>query len=194
MIFHHHFYLESVVCHHTIVSYPPLCIIIGVLVIICWAALARPCNIFYATGLLYQEFCLPVRRIFLILDSKDRFLNKHFYWKTGRDRFEQHGAYEMFQELKMVSKLMLGSRDMKSPTSSTVVRWRRIVMSASTYSKCLGCTTACPSWTLTSRMRRSLTESFSCFHRATRALRWTSICRGWKRPFLKYLLCWNQQR
>ena len=54
--FHHHFILESVVCHHTIVLYPPLCIIIGVLVIICWAALAQPCNISYATGLLYQEF------------------------------------------------------------------------------------------------------------------------------------------
>ena len=56
-------------------------------------------------------------------------------------RFEQHGAYEMFQELKMV--FPPGSRDMKSLTSSTVVRWRRIVPSANTYSKCLGCTTAC---------------------------------------------------
>ena len=56
VLFHHHFILESVVCHHTIVLYPPLCIIIGALVIICWAALAQPCNISYATGLLYQEF------------------------------------------------------------------------------------------------------------------------------------------
>ena len=39
-------------------------------------------------------------------------------------RFEQHGAYEMFEELKMV------------------LRWRKIVLSVSTYSKCLGCTTA----------------------------------------------------
>ena len=56
VMFHHHFILESVVCHHTIVSYPPLCIIIGVLVINCWAPPARPCNIFNATGLLYQDF------------------------------------------------------------------------------------------------------------------------------------------
>ena len=57
-------------------------------------------------------------------------------------RFERHGAYEMFEELKMVFKLMPGSRDMKSLTSSSAVRWRKIVMSVSTYSKCLGCTTA----------------------------------------------------
>ena len=78
-------------------------------------------------------------------------------------RFEQHGAYEMFE-------LMPGSRDMKSPTSSIVVRWRKIVLSVSTYSKCLGCTTACPSWTLICRTRRSLTESFSRSHQATSAL------------------------
>ena len=35
---------------------------------------------------------------------------------------------------------MPGLRDMKSPISSTAVRWRRIVLSASTYSKCLCCT------------------------------------------------------
>ena len=85
-------------------------------------------------------------------------------------RSERHGAYEMFEELKWFFKLMPGSRDMKSPTSSTVVRWRRMVLSASTYSKCLGCTTCCPSWTLTSRMRRSLTESSSRFHLDSRAL------------------------
>ncbi|KAI5003145.1 hypothetical protein ZWY2020_030305 [Hordeum vulgare] len=33
-------------------------------------------------------------------------------------RFEQHGAYEMFEELKLVFKPMPMSRDMKSPTSS----------------------------------------------------------------------------
>ena len=33
---------------------------------------------------------------------------------------------------------MPGSRDMKSPTSSIVVRWRKIVLSVSIYSKCLG--------------------------------------------------------
>ena len=40
-------------------------------------------------------------------------------------RFEQHGAYEMFQELKMVFQAH--------------ARVERIVLSASTYSKCLGC-------------------------------------------------------
>ena len=70
-------------------------------------------------------------------------------------RFEQHGAYEMFQELK-ISKLMPESRDMKSPTSSTVVRWRKTVLSASIYSKCLGCTTACLGWELIFQMTRSL--------------------------------------
>src|SRR3954467_10071253 len=30
-------------------------------------------------------------------------------------RFERHRAYEMFEELKWFSKLMPGSRDMKSP-------------------------------------------------------------------------------
>src|SRR3990170_2869156 len=33
---------------------------------------------------------------------------------------------------------MPGLRDMKSPTSSMAVRWRRTVLSVNTYSKCLG--------------------------------------------------------
>ena len=53
---HHRPIIESVVCLHTTVSCPPLCIIIGVSVLNCWAPSAQPCNIFYATGLLYQEF------------------------------------------------------------------------------------------------------------------------------------------
>ena len=57
-------------------------------------------------------------------------------------RFEKHGAYEMFEELKWFFKLMPGSRDMKSPTSSIAVRWRKTVLSVSTYSLCLGCITA----------------------------------------------------
>ena len=56
VFFHHQPILESVVCLHTTVFCPPLCVIIGALVIICWAALAQPYNISYATGLLYQEF------------------------------------------------------------------------------------------------------------------------------------------
>ena len=61
--------------------------------------------------------------------------------ETGlQRRFEQHGAYEMFQELKLVFQAHPVSRDMKSPTSSSAVRWRRTVVSVSTYSKCLGYT------------------------------------------------------
>ena len=47
---------------------------------------------------------------------------------------------------------------MKSPTSCIVVRWRKTVLSASIYSKCLGCTTACLNWELIFQMTRSLTE------------------------------------
>ena len=57
-------------------------------------------------------------------------------------RFERHGAYEMFEELKMVFQAHARSRDMKSLTSSSVVRWRRIVLPVSIYSECLGFTTA----------------------------------------------------
>ena len=85
-------------------------------------------------------------------------------------RFEQHGAYEMFEELKLVfqahawverydvsDKFFSCKMEENSSVSEHILRmW--------------GCTTACPSWTLTSRMRRSLTESFSRSHLATRAL------------------------
>ena len=57
-------------------------------------------------------------------------------------RFERHGAYEMFEELKMVFQDHALSRDMRSPTSSSAVRWRKIVLSVSTYSLCLGYITA----------------------------------------------------
>ena len=53
-------------------------------------------------------------------------------------RFERHGAYEMFQELKLIFKQMPELRDMESPTSSTTAKWRRIVLSVNTYSECLG--------------------------------------------------------
>ena len=38
VFFHHRPILESVVCLHTSVTCPPLCIIIGMLVISCWAS------------------------------------------------------------------------------------------------------------------------------------------------------------
>ena len=62
---------------------------------------------------------------------------------------------------------MPGLRDMKSPTSSLDVRWRRTVLLVSIYSECLGYTTAYPSWELISRMTRSLTESSSRFNMPT---------------------------
>ena len=86
-------------------------------------------------------------------------------------RFEQHGAYEMFEELKMVFQAHARvERYEVSDKFYSCKMEEKIVMSVRTYSKCLGCTTACPSWTLTSRTRRSLTESFSRSHLATRAL------------------------
>ena len=52
-------------------------------------------------------------------------------------RFDRHGPYEMFQELKLIFKQMREVRDMKSPISSTAARWRRTVMLVNTYSECL---------------------------------------------------------
>ena len=54
-------------------------------------------------------------------------------------RFERHGAYEMFQELKLIFQANARiERYEKSPISSTAAKWRRIVLSVNTYSKCLG--------------------------------------------------------
>ena len=53
-------------------------------------------------------------------------------------RFERHGAYEMFQELKLIFQANARLRNMKSPISSTAARWRRIVLSVNIYSECLG--------------------------------------------------------
>ena len=53
-------------------------------------------------------------------------------------RFERHGPYEIFQELKLIFKQMPELRDMKSPTSSIAAKWRRTVLSVNTYSECLG--------------------------------------------------------
>ena len=53
-------------------------------------------------------------------------------------RFERHGAYEMFQELKLIFQANARLRDMKSPISSIAARWRGTVLSMSIYSKFLG--------------------------------------------------------
>ncbi len=55
-----------------------------------------------------------------------------------QQRFERHGAYEMFQELKLIFQANAWIERMKSPISSTSTRWRRIVLSMNIYSKCLG--------------------------------------------------------
>ena len=85
-------------------------------------------------------------------------------------RFEQHGAYEMFEELKMVFQAHARVERYEVSDKFYSCKMEETVLSVSTYSKCLGCTTACPSWRSTSRTTRSLTESFSRSHRATRAL------------------------
>ena len=59
--------------------------------------------------------------------------------EPGLERcFERHGAYEMFQELKLIFQANAQLRDMKSPISSTAARWERIVLSVNIYSKFLG--------------------------------------------------------
>ena len=85
-------------------------------------------------------------------------------------RFEQHRAYEMFEELKMVFQAHARVERYEVSDKFFSSKMEKIVLSVSTYSECLGYTTACLSWELISRMTRSLTESFSRFHRATRAL------------------------
>ena len=52
--------------------------------------------------------------------------------------FERHGAYEMFQELKLIFKANGRVERYDAPTISIAARWRRIVLSVNTYSKCLG--------------------------------------------------------
>ena len=86
VFFHHRPILESVVCLHTTVSCPPICIFIGVLVIIWLSNRSSTLSYILCYWLIVSRICLPVRRISLILDSKDWFLNKYFYWKTGRDK------------------------------------------------------------------------------------------------------------
>ena len=85
-------------------------------------------------------------------------------------RFEKHGAYEMFEELKLVFQAHARVERYDVSDKFFSCKWRRTVLLVSTYLECLGCITACLSWESISRMTRSLTESFSRFHQATRAL------------------------
>ena len=53
-------------------------------------------------------------------------------------RFERHGAFEMFQELKFIFQKNAGSRGMRPPINSMLARWRRTRLSVNMCSKCLG--------------------------------------------------------
>ena len=85
-------------------------------------------------------------------------------------RFEQHGAYDMFQELKMVFQAHAWVERYEVSDKFYSCKMEENSYVSGTYSKCLGYTTDYLSWELISRMTRSLTESFSRSHLATRAL------------------------
>ena len=55
-------------------------------------------------------------------------------------RFERHGAYEMFQELKLVFQTHARAGGMRPLTSTLPTRWRRIAQPVSMCSDCLGTT------------------------------------------------------
>ena len=85
-------------------------------------------------------------------------------------RFERHGEYEMFQELKLI--FQANARVERYEVSNKfyiAARWRRTVLSVNTYSKCLGIITTWLSWELIFQMIVSLTEFFNHCHQATKA-------------------------
>ena len=57
-------------------------------------------------------------------------------------RFERHGAYKMFQELKLVFHTHAGDERYETSDSTLPTRWRRIAQPVSMYSDCLGTTIA----------------------------------------------------
>ena len=73
-------------------------------------------------------------------------------------RFQQHGAYAIFEELKLVFQDHARVERYEVSDKFFSCKMEEIVLSVSTYSECLGCTTACLSWELISRMTRSLTD------------------------------------
>ena len=56
--------------------------------------------------------------------------------------FERHGAYEMFQELKLVFQTHARVERYETSNSTLPTRWRRITQPVSMYSDCLGTTVA----------------------------------------------------
>ena len=57
-------------------------------------------------------------------------------------RFERHGAYEMFQELKLVFQTHARVKRYETSDSTLPSRWRRIAQPVSMCSDCLGTTIA----------------------------------------------------
>ena len=57
-------------------------------------------------------------------------------------RFERHGAYEMFQELKSVFHTHARVERYETSDSTFPTRWRRIAQPVSMCSDCLGTTIA----------------------------------------------------
>ena len=99
-------------------------------------------------------------------------------------RFERHGAYEMFQELKLIfqanariercevsNKFYSCKMEENSSVSEYILRMS-------------GYPTTWLSWELIFLIIVSLTEFFNDCHQATRASWWTIICKGWIRLFL----------
>ena len=57
-------------------------------------------------------------------------------------RFERHGAYEMFQELKLVFQTHARVERYETSDNTLPTRWRRIAQPVSMCSDCLGTTIA----------------------------------------------------
>ena len=57
-------------------------------------------------------------------------------------RFERHGPYEMFQELKLIFQANTRVERYEVSTNSIAKRWRRIAQLVSMCSDCLGTTIA----------------------------------------------------
>ena len=98
-------------------------------------------------------------------------------------RFECHGAYEMFQELKLIFQANARVERYEVSNKFYSCKMRRTVLSVNTYSECLGIITTWLSWELIFQMIVLLTEFFNHCHQATRASWWTIICKGWTRLF-----------
>ena len=57
-------------------------------------------------------------------------------------RFERHGAYEMFQDLKLVFRTLARVKKYETSDSTLPTKWRRMAQPVSMCSDCLGTTIA----------------------------------------------------